>query len=238
MQSPDVDSERISSVSDMDLSDGFQLIAVQVVQPLAQMLREIINMSPASIPDPHSDAQRPDPRVNEIILQRLREWHIKIDGENTTYKKSLGAGYSIATTAFHHVPADIQAEIALYTFLVVAIDDGIVDEAALRQFVPRFCSGSPQLHPVLDRLVESCHGITSLFAEFGANIIYTNTMDFVNAELYLMDDRNTLPESLSQDSVTFINHIRASTGISLAYATFIYPKVEFPEAKDYAQAYP
>ena len=133
------------------------------------MFRDIIKMAPDSMPDPLSDAQRPDPMVNEIMQQRLRQWDMNVN--DASYKKPFSVGHTMAVTAYHHTPIDVQAEIGLYTFLAVTIDNGIVDVPSLRQFVPRFSSGSPQLHPVLDRFVEICQGVASLFADFGGNII-------------------------------------------------------------------
>ncbi|KAJ3486198.1 hypothetical protein NLI96_g4414 [Meripilus lineatus] len=203
---------------------------------LTQMLQGIISEFPSSIPDPHSESQRPDARVNEIILERLHKWGHSAD--NIPYKKALDTGVFIATAAYHHTPPEVQAEIALYTYIVTIIDDNRVDATALQQYVPRLCTGSTQLHPVLGWLADVCNKLGEHYPVFGSYTAFSGSVDFISSELHMRDGKTNLPENLRQLSIPHLKYLREQTGISRAFGAFIWPKVEFPEAIEYIQALP
>lgn len=200
------------------------------------MLRGVIGQFPAAIPDPLSDAQRPDPAVNKLIQERLRKWDLGMASD--AYEKAFIAGLCIALTAYQHTPLEVQVEVALYTGLVIVVDDRLVDAAAVQEFVPRFCSGSRQLHPTLDRLVESCHDLEKYHAAYAANVIFSATMDFVNCELLSRGGNDVMGFRVHQNSLPYIRYFREKDGIVGAYSAFIWPKEVFPDANEYVQAFP
>lgn len=174
--------------------------------------------------------------VNEIIQERLRKWDLGM--ANTIYDGPINTGYVIAITAYQHTPPKLQAEIALYTGLVTIVDDGLIDAAALQEFVPRFCSGSPQLHPTLSCLVENCHNLKEHFGIFGANIIFSTTLDFINCDLFTRWGQDGTPIAIHQGSAPYLRFMRDQDGLARSYSAFIWPKVTFPDTKEYIQAYP
>lgn len=197
------------------------------------MLRGIIAQFPGSVPDSKSEMQRPHPTVDKIVQERLSKWNLGM--ERHIYKKPFVVGYSIATASYHHVAPEVQAEIALYTGLVVLVDDGLLDTAAVREFVPRLCSGLPQLHPALDCLVEACHNLQQYFTTYGAHAIYSSTIDFVNSELF---QQHAKEMDYNQSSAPYIQYIRDKDGLIPSYAAFVWTKDITPQTEEYIQAFP
>lgn len=151
------------------------------------------------------------------------------------YTKPIIAGHDIAAIAYRHVSPELQAEIALFTGLGILIDDEIIGTPAVREFIPRFCTSSCQLHPSLDRFAETVHGIRKHFAEYGANAILSSTIDYVNSELF---QKGAKDMSLSRGSIPFTKYIRGKDGYCEAFAAFVWPKDDFPDPVEFIQAFP
>lgn len=102
------------------------------------------------------------------------------------YDKFLSTGLGLATIAYAHTSIDVQVQIAIFTMLMVSLDDHemLVPFDAVEQFVPRFISGSPQLVHVLDLLAENLRGMPNYYPPYAANGIVSATFDFISAVLF------------------------------------------------------
>lgn len=199
------------------------------------MLRRLIDQFPDAVPDANSDTQRPDPAVEKIVREKLRQSDLGMTSD--AYEKAFIAGYNIAITAYHHVPsAQIQADIALFTGYAILVDDAAMPVSAIQEFVPRFCSGSRQLHPSLDLFVESVHTVARHFTPFGANAVLSSTIDYVNSELFQREEKKSIV--LAQGSVPYTKYMRSKDGYGEAYAACVWPKCVIPDTKEYIQAFP
>lgn len=190
------------------------------------------------MPKSLSGFQDADPAVGEAIQRRLRAWDLQDGKNNDIFKNKFISAHHVAVTAYEHIPSiDLQAEIALYTGLLFIIDDALIDSHAVAEFVPRLCSGSRQLHPVLDRVAETCHSLQKFYPAFGANSIYASTIDFVSSDHFQSQDKvRNLP--LGRDSVPYVKFMREKDSIGAAYAAFIWPKDSFPNSVEYIQVFP
>lgn len=212
---------------------------------MASILRTMIDQFPSSTEGPRitslpgSQPPQPDPEfvvINDIIQERLRQWDLGIDPQ-LSYPK-FTAGQYLAITAYKHLLSPtVQAEIALYTGLAFIIDDQLVLTQAVQEFAPRFCSGSRQLHPVLDYFVATCHALSKYFPTYGASSIYASTIDFVNSDCH-QNEKEAKEMSLYGDSVPFIDFMRERDGIAVAYTAFIWLREEFPSTAEYIQVFP
>lgn len=210
-------------------------VTLQDSKRLASLLRSLINEFPNAVPNLNSKSQRPDPRVQQIVRENLQQWDLGLPSHS--YEKAFIAGHSIAITAYHHVSSpQLQADIALFTGLAILVDDAAMGIPAIEEFVPRFVSGSRQLHPSLDRFVESVHTLAAYFPPFAANIVLSSTIDYVNSELYQRQEKENM--YLERGSIPYTKYMRSKDGYGEAYAACIWPKSVFPDTKKYVQAIP
>lgn len=199
------------------------------------MLRGILGKFPEAIPNPKSDAQRVDPAVLKLVQERLQKWDLGMASH--LYEKAFNTAYTISVTAYNHIRSpEVQAEIALHTAMWIILDDALIPPSAVEEFVPRFCSGTAQLHPTLDRMVETCHNLKDLYATFAANIIFQTTVGSINCEHFQSELKEDI--AIRHDSVPYIKYMRSQDGISGTYAVFVWPKASFPDATEYVQAFP
>ena len=201
---------------------------------LVKLLRGLISQFPDAIPYINSESQRPNPTTEKIVTDTIQLWNLGIP--NHIHERFFTYGHSIATTAYHHVQSPaLQAQIALFTGLAILVDDGIMGIPPLLEFVSRFTSGSPQLHPSLDRFAETVRGLSKYFTPYGANAILSSTIGYVNSELF---ERELSDMQLSVGSGRYADYTRERTGYVEAYAVFVWPKDEFPDTQEYIQAFP
>ncbi len=199
-----------------------------------QLLRDLIAQFPQAVPDPSSDAQQPDPVVEKIIREKIA--HRDLGLPSHVFEKYFVFGHVFATTAYRHVSSPkLKAEIALFTGLGYLVDDAVMGIPAIQEFVTRFCSGSRQLHPTLDVFVENIHCLGKYFTEYGASVICSSTIDFVNTELF---QRGATDINLGPNSIPYIKYIRHKDAYVEAYTVLIWPKDVFPDTKEYLQAFP
>ena len=143
----------------------------------------------------------------------------------------------MAVTAYRHTPVDVQLDIALYTFLGIMVDEpDIMTCSTIREFPSRLFDGRIQLHPILTRFAENLARMRQHFSAYGANIITTNTVDFVNAEMLIRDEGG--PEVHGQLASGYADYIRLKTGLGETYAAFIWPRSMFPHTKTYVKTFP
>ena len=118
------------------------------------------------------------------------------------------------------------------------LDDGaaLIDPNAIRDFVPRFCDGKPQLAPILDRMIEVTNDLRQFLHEYGANIVHASLLRYVNEELWYTQHPKQL--TMQPDAGGYVEYSRYKTGIPEPYAFAIWPKAICENAEDYIQAIP
>lgn len=169
-------------------------------------------------------------RVREVVAK----WDLgdvfleKYDPVLVNATRAVGCGYS-------HTPFDVQVHITLFTFMATCIDDLAVPRVALEEFMQRFYSGSPQLHPLLDRLIENILGMRAHFPAFPAKLIIQSTIDFVNMMAF---EQETETAARHYESLSFVTMKRWHNGAGNAYYCFIFDKYNFPDVTSYIQGLP
>ena len=141
----------------------------------------------------------------------------------------------IAGCAYSHTPLDVQVHIALYTLLATCVDDLSVPLIALEEFMERFYSRAPQLHPILDLLADNILGMGNYFPSFPTKIIIKSTIDFINMMAF---EQNTQTMPLRPAAMSYITMKRLYNGAADAYFCFVFDKFAFPNVSSYIQALP
>ncbi|KAL0948101.1 hypothetical protein HGRIS_010718 [Hohenbuehelia grisea] len=146
-------------------------------------------------------------------------------------------GACIAATAYKHVTDErIKVYIALYTAVLIYLEDYMQDDASIQliaEFTTRFAKRQPQVHPVLSAFADILRDAHDLFAPVAANLIVTSGLSFVTA-VWLEHGMDKL--QLNPDSLTVPEYARRLSGSAEAYAVFIFAQDTSPA--DYVQALP
>jgi hypothetical protein len=174
-----------------------------------------------------------------VLEKRVRDeaakWELGSVARSKKYDPALVCAVHIASTAYSHTPSEVQLHIALYTLLCILVDDFSVSNAALEEFTERLYSGSPQLHPLLDRLVENLRQTKDYYPPFIANQIIKSTVGFVDS---MAVDSQLETMMLGPAALTYVTTRRLDNGIGRAYGSFIWDKFNFPDLSSYVQAIP
>ncbi|KAL7811676.1 trichodiene synthase [Trichoderma aethiopicum] len=134
----------------------------------------------------------------------------------------------LASLCYKHNPMDVKAYVAIYTILLLGVDDLFSEGSSIRTFAHRFGTHEAQGHPFLDCLARLLRVETpKLFGPFGTNIIITATLDGINGSTL----ETMFPRGLPKLMPAFSSWQRTWTGYSLAYGCFIFPDAEFPESE-------
>lgn len=138
----------------------------------------------------------------------------------------------MATTTFSHTHPDVQVHIALFTVLGLCIDDLEIQSAALEEFVQRIYSGQPQLHPVLDYLVQNLRNLPKYFPPYAASAIFAGTIQGVNATLF---DKQSEAMRLTSESLPYVLYKRARNSLGEVYGFYVWDKFNFPDVSIHIQ---
>lgn len=141
----------------------------------------------------------------------------------------------MSTLVFYQSNVDVQVHIALYTALLLFVDDFFVPREASEEFVPRLLKGHAQLHPLLDDVVVNLRDMVDYFPPHSARGIRTSALNFINRTVF---DLERADHSLSEDAIYYVRWTRLKDGIGEAYAYFIWDKFNFPYTTGYIQAIP
>ena len=144
-------------------------------------------------------------------------------------------GADLARLAYAHVPRGAQLQIALYTALLVFADDFRVPVTALEAFAGRLYSGVPQLHPVLDRLVDTLRRMREHYLPFAVSQIVRSTIGYV-ASMAADNEIGSMP--LGPACLAYVTSRRLENGAADAYAHFIWDKFSFPRLETFIQVIP
>lgn len=175
------------------------------------------------------------PAVEAKVRETVKSW--KLDIKDEMVDKCITVGLDIGYAAYQHTPHAVQIAVSLFTFCVTMFDDAAeADMQAMQEFIPRMCKGKPQLHPLLDRLVECTDMLTQYLPEYTANMMHTGVMAFFNEELSGRKDASRL--TLKPEAGTYIEYSRYKNGLPEVYAACMWPLTVCPEVNEYLQAFP
>ncbi|PSR71660.1 hypothetical protein PHLCEN_2v12513 [Hermanssonia centrifuga] len=179
------------------------------------------------------------PDLDGVLEHRVRNivdgsrWSLGVSPQR--YEAYLMASVNISGAAYGHTPLDVQVHIALYNIMVMCIDDFTFDLHALQEFSTRLHSGLPQLHPVLEYLVDILHRMPDFYLPYVCKAITSCTVDFINMNLF---EKETEDIPLCGHALRWVKHKRALNGIGNVYAFFIFDKFSFSDINAHIQANP
>ena len=143
-----------------------------------------------------------------------------------------------AQSCYNNQPLDFKVYVAVYTWLLIAIDDLHMDSPEIQTFVLKFGTGEPQGNSQLDCLVRLLKDETPKF--FGpcvTNIVISSTLDGINGH----NMESMFAHGFPHPMPGFSAWIRSKTGYADAYGCFIFSEREFPESEwlgRYIQGFP
>ena len=175
------------------------------------------------------------PTVETRTRETIKSWKLGIPEH--LYEKYIVTGIDIGFAAYQHTAYDLQIAVSLFTFCATIVDDvALIDTQALREFIPRLCTGRPQLRPILDHLVHTTVALREFFPEYPANTLYSAVLSYVNEEVYCGNEAKQLV--LSPEAGQYVEYSRFKGGIPEPYALCIWPKDICPDVGEYIQAVP
>lgn len=176
----------------------------------------------------------PDESVAERTREIVKTWDLG-GFDPRVFDAVVEASIGIATITYPHIPPSAQLYVSLYTVIAIAIDDFACSIEALNAFSDRMRTGSPQLHPLLDRLVEVLDDTANHFPAIAAREIVRCTMAFVDSNAM---ECEAPTEPLRPGMFAYVLAKRQANGIGRAYANFVWDKTNFPNYFTYMQAAP
>ncbi|KAF7798949.1 hypothetical protein EIP86_010177 [Pleurotus ostreatoroseus] len=172
--------------------------------------------------------------VNQRVREIVSTWDIEESYAQSVHA-NLIAGVAIAISAYGHTPVATQVHIAIYTLLIISIDDFITTTDAMEEFMTRLHSGVRQLDPILQYLVENLAAMPDYFPADAAKAISTSSIIFVNQTLL---DKKLERMPLHQEAREYVESKRMKNGVAEAYAYFIWDKETFPDIQAFIQSIP
>ena len=173
--------------------------------------------------------------VEETVRNTIESWNLGLP--DNVCKAHLVVGLDIGTATYRHTPYSVQIAVALFTFCATLFDDATgLDIEAMREFIPRFCTGRPQLHPILTHLIDSAKMLAEQLPRYTANNVYISLLAGCNEELCCWEGTNSLV--LSSHAGTFVEYSRSKSGTPEPYVAAIWPRCAFPNVSEYIQAFP
>ncbi|TFK39619.1 isoprenoid synthase domain-containing protein, partial [Crucibulum laeve] len=136
----------------------------------------------------------------------------------------MTVGITIAAQAYSHLPnEEAKIYIALYTTFMTYLDDSCQDEKGvqrIRAFCERFSQNLPQEDEVLDNFACLLRDLFRYWKPVIANMILTASLNFFTSLVLDYETRTLKVDSLAHGYPALI---RRMSGISDAYAMFIFP---------------
>lgn len=131
----------------------------------------------------------------------------------------------------------MKLHIAIYTWLATYIDDDEDGTQDLAGFQIRFHKGEPQPSALLARFAELLQGMSAHFEPLVANFIVLSSLQFVNATLL---ERRGEFHGLQhcKEASGWPDYIRDRSGVTEAYAYFVFPRDQCPDIGAYMQGIP
>lgn len=164
-------------------------------------------------------------------IQTWKTW----DFTAPQYERAILTSICVATTMFGHTHIETQIHLSLFSLLAGCVDDLEIDPVALESFVERMSAGLPQLHPVLELLVEKLKRMADYYPSYSATAIFAGTVQFINATLF---DKRSHLMPLRPTSLPYIRYKRARNSLGEVYGLFAWDKFNFPDVSAHIQILP
>ena len=133
-----------------------------------------------------------------------------------------------AQLCFIDQPLDFKLYVAVYTWILVVIDNVFLDSPELQTFSLKFGTGEPHGHALLDCMAHLLkYDTPSLFGPIVTNLIISSTLEGLNGHVIESKFLHGFPHSMSG----FSAWIRAKTAYADAYGYFLFSEREFPESE-------
>ncbi|KAK8044072.1 terpenoid synthase [Apiospora rasikravindrae] len=213
----------------------------QQVQPekLGSLLRPIFQSMLKGI-DYQGAPQLHDKEKKQAVLdamhQKVAEYGMTLDDPLSA--KGFRLGFSEAALAYPDHSVAVQTYIAIFTWLVVQIDDitpSIKNE--VEQFQQRFLRGEEQPSPILRALAAIFREAYDHWDPVLANLLVKSGLDFVTANL-LDAGEEFRRMQVTEAGASFPYYFRHMSGITEAYAIFTYPSGQYPDLSQFLEAIP
>lgn len=159
------------------------------------------------------------------VRSTVEGWTLGVPTQHV--KKYIVTGICMAVTAYSHTYVNTQVHIALFTILLLCVDDFEIDSSALSEFALRLQTGTPQLHSILDLLVERLRLMPEFFSPYATSAILSGIVHFINESAF----------EKQAEAVPLLDK-RAKNGLSEVYSSCAWEKSNFPAASLYVQAIP
>ncbi|GBE82198.1 predicted protein [Sparassis crispa] len=174
-----------------------------------------------------------DPELTSRVKEVIQTWDV--DG---SIGSPVNTAITLTFTAYNHIANfDTKLQIALFTVIVLSLDDPVVlDSLPSREFHRLFSAGAPEAQSgLLAELTRLLPGMWDHYPRYAASAISTSALDFVNMCILENETKDLV---LSADAVPFLVYRRTKSATAEAYAHFIWDKTKFPDVKEYVQAIP
>jgi hypothetical protein len=182
--------------------------------------------------------QEVQPPTKAEVEQRVREgaseW-TKKGVDPARYARHFKTSINISTITYGHTHIDVQVLIGLFTLLVLCVDDLEVSSEALDGFGTRLFSGTAQLDPVLDCIVDLLAVMPNYFLPYACKTILTATIEFVDATLF---DKQSVGIKPEVKALPYIDFKRLRNSLGGAYGCFLWDKFSFPDIFSHIQVLP
>ena len=146
--------------------------------------------------------------------------------------RHIQTSINMAIKTFGHTHGDVQVHIAIFTVLALCIDDLEIESRALDEFVQRLHTGSRQLHPVLDHLVDNLKALPQYFPPYSAAAIFAGTVQIINSTVF---DKQSEDMPLTEDSLPYVDYKRARNSLGEVYGFFVWDRFSFPDVSVHIQ---
>ncbi|KAI0090557.1 isoprenoid synthase domain-containing protein [Irpex rosettiformis] len=172
--------------------------------------------------------------VEKLVLDHTKGWE-NMGFTSDRWRPFLKAGIDLGAVGYGHTRVDVQAHIALFTVLFFCIDEFVASAEALDGFSARLLSGTPQLDPLLDCMVDSLRHMPDFFLPYAAKCIVLSAIEFIDSCLH---DKDVEGMKLHTAALPYINFKRMRNGLAAVYAFFVWDKFSFPNVSTYIQVIP
>ncbi|KAJ3559858.1 hypothetical protein NM688_g80 [Phlebia brevispora] len=159
----------------------------------------------------------PSNATEQRVREKVASWDLG-DIAPDRRDRHVVTSINMATTAFGHTHSDVQVHIALFTVLALCIDDLEIKSGALEEFIPRLHTGTRQLHPVLDYLVDNLHHLPDYYPPYAACAIFAGTIQFINSTIFDKESENM---ALTAESLPYVLYKRARNSLGEVYGFFV-----------------
>ncbi|KAI0106224.1 isoprenoid synthase domain-containing protein [Nemania sp. FL0031] len=194
---------------------------------LTKFVREIKYQSP-----PHDDTR---PALEAAMVEYAAGSGVPYESEYA--QLCFEVGLNTACTCYPSHPFAAKLHIAIYTWLITYIEDDEDGTEDLAGFQARFQKGEPQPSSPPARFAEALQAMSTYFQPLAVNFIVLSSLQFVNATLL---ERCGEFHGLQhcREASGWPDYVRDRTGVSEAYAYFIFPRDQCSDIGAYIQGIP